>query len=54
MKQKESASADMRKKAAIEQAWLQYFNQVLFEQGLITEQERNRMIHRINNRICAK
>ena len=23
--------------------WLEYFNQYLFEQGAITEQERNRM-----------
>lgn len=54
MKQKGCASADVRKKAAVEQAWLLYFNRVLFEQGLISEQERNRMLHRIRGRTGAQ
>ena len=42
--------AELQKQYMIEQFWLLYYNQVLFEHGLITEQERNRMANRINNR----
>ncbi|MBP1736241.1 MAG: hypothetical protein H6Q60_122 [Oscillospiraceae bacterium] len=38
------------KKAVAEEVWLLYFNQTLFERGLITEQERNRMVQRIKAR----
>ena len=31
------------KTAKCEKIWLNYFNQYLFEQGVITEEERNRM-----------
>lgn len=41
---------DTRKKTIGEQLWLHYFNQVLFERGVITEDERNRMANRINGR----
>jgi len=30
--------------------WLGYFNQTLYEQGLITEADRNRLALRIDNR----
>ena len=33
-----------------EQIWLHYFNRYLFEHGLITEAEKNRMALRIDNR----
>lgn len=33
-----------------EDLWLRYFNKTLFEQGLITEAERNQMAHRIATR----
>jgi len=36
-------SAKLTKKQAIEQAWLLYYNQVLFEQGIISEDKRNKM-----------
>lgn len=39
-----------QKKTIAEQIWLQYYNQVLFERGVITEEERNRMANRINAR----
>ncbi len=29
--------------------WLSYYNRVLYEKGLITEQERNRMALKINS-----
>ena len=38
------------KRQALEKGYLLYYNKVLFEKGLITEQERNRMIHKINHR----
>ena len=43
--------AEQKMQYIIEQFWLLYFNQFLFERGLITEEERNRMANRINNRI---
>ena len=39
-----------QKRTIAEQIWLQYYNQVLFERGVITEEERNRMANRINAR----
>lgn len=45
----EQQNEQKRRKMA-EQIWLHYFNRVLFEKGLITERERNRMTQRIENR----
>lgn len=42
--------ADAMKRLIGEQAWLHYYNRVLFERGLITEAERNRMDRRIDAR----
>lgn len=33
-----------------EELWLNYYNNVLYERNIITEQERNRMSILINNR----
>lgn len=41
---------ELQKKAIIEEIWLKYYNQVLFEEGLITQRERSLMIHRIDAR----
>ena len=41
-------STEQKKKHAVEQIWLHYYNQTLFEKGLITETERNRMSNLIN------
>ena len=38
------------RKIAAEESWLKYFNQVLFDQGMITEWERNQMINKIHAR----
>ena len=43
-------NSEQQKQYIAEQIWLLYYNQVLFDQGIITEQERNRMTNRINNR----
>ena len=50
MRSEQEASRQRLKRQAVEKAYLLYYNRVLFEKGLITEQERNRMIHRINSR----
>ena len=47
----ETRSAQEQKKQLLaEQLWLHYYNQVLFDKGLISEQERNSMTIRINHR----
>ena len=38
------------KKNTAEQIWLQYFNNVLFEKGLITEQDKNKLANTIKSR----
>ena len=53
MRSEQEASHQRLKQQAIEKAYLLYYNKVLFEKGLITEQERNRMIHQINQRGSA-
>lgn len=40
-----------RKRAVAEQIWLHYYNRVLYERGIIGEEERNRMSNRIDARI---
>ncbi len=39
----QTKSLEQTKKSMAEQIWLNYYNQTLFENGLITEAERNRM-----------
>lgn len=41
--------ATSTKKNTAEQIWLQYFNNVLFEKGLITEQDKNKMANEIKS-----
>ena len=50
LKVNKSISIEQQKKVFIEEAWLKYYNQVLFEKGMITEQERNLMINKIDAR----
>lgn len=45
-----NSQIEKKKQYMVEQFWLLYYNQYLFDHGLITEQERNRMTNRINNR----
>ena len=47
---KTTVHAEQQKHYLAEQLWLLYYNQYLFDKGVITEQERNRMVNRINNR----
>lgn len=46
---KQPSNSPEQTKAA-EQLWLLYYNNTLYEKGLITERDRNRMIHLIKNR----
>lgn len=39
-----------QKRQMAEKTWLGYFNQTLYEQGIITETDRNRLALRIDNR----
>ena len=41
---------EQKKRLLAEQLWLHYYNQILFDKGLISEQERNSMTIRINHR----
>ena len=50
MRSEQEASRQRMKQRAIHTAYLLYYNKLLYEKGLITEQERNRMIHQINHR----
>lgn len=42
--------SENEKKSVIEKLWLIYFNDTLYEKGLITETERNRMANKIHAR----
>ena len=53
VRSEKEASNQRLKQQAVEKAYLLYYNKVLFEKGLITEQERNQMIHLINHRSNA-
>ena len=39
-----------QRRQAAEEAWLNYFNRVLYEQNLITERQRNQMVSKIASR----
>ena len=40
----------LAKKVLVEQMWLHYYNNTLFQKGIITETERNRMKNLISCR----
>ena len=48
MAEKQSSTA--QQKTLVEKLWLAYFNSYLYEMGMITESERNRMIAKIESR----
>lgn len=50
IKVNKNVSIEQQKKVLVEEAWLKYYNQVLFEKGVITERERNLMINMIDAR----
>ena len=50
VKKSKNVTPEQQKKAIVEEAWQKYYNQVLFEKGMITERERNLMINKIDAR----
>lgn len=46
----QNQTLEQQKKAEAERLWLSYFNDTLFKQGLITEQQRNKLQNNINLR----
>lgn len=42
-------TGEQRKKEAAAKIWLSYYNQVLYEKGIITERERNKMTLKIDS-----
>ncbi len=48
--QDRSPAADREARTTLERLWLNYFNEVLFQKGMITEEERNRMCRAIRRR----
>ena len=41
---------EQKKRSVMEQLWLTYYNDTLYEQGVITEDERNKMRIKIKSR----
>ena len=50
IKMSKALNPEQQKKLLVEEAWLKYYNQVLFEKGLISERERILMINKIDAR----
>ena len=50
MVENKAASIEQQKVSLSEKLWLAYFNSCLYESGVITESQRNRMIMKIENR----
>lgn len=50
MAEKSKLTNEQRRKEMAEKLWLNYFNDTLFQQGIITEAERNRIKNKINSR----
>lgn len=45
----EQKSNEQRRKETAAKIWLSYYNRVLYEKGIITERERNRMVLKIDS-----
>lgn len=45
---------EQKRQTVIEQLWLTYYNDTLFEKGMITEDQRNKMRTMIKNRTAAR
>jgi len=45
----ERKSNEQRRKEMAARIWLSYYNRVLYEKGVITERERNKMDLKINS-----
>lgn len=45
--------SEQKKEATMEQLWLTYFNDTLYEKGIISETARNKMRIKIKNRTAS-
>lgn len=52
-KEPKKAMTEQKKQSVLEKLWLTYYNDTLYEKGLITEEERNKMRIRIKNRASS-
>ena len=50
---KESLITEQKKEIVLEKLWLTYYNDTLYEQGLITEAQRNKMRVMIKSRAVS-
>lgn len=50
MAENTSLSNEQKKTALAQKLWLAYYNSYLYENGMITETQRNRMIAKIDSR----
>ena len=50
MAENKAASMEQKKVSLSEKLWLAYLNSYLYEKGVITESERNRMVSKIQER----
>ncbi len=46
----EKKMSNAKKASVLEKLWLHYYNDVLYSQKIITEEERNKMSRKINER----
>lgn len=51
---KESLITEQKKEIVLESLWLTYYNDTLYEKGLITESQRNKMRVMIKHRATCK
>ena len=52
--QKKPAMTERLKQSILEQLWLTYYNDTLFAEGVITEEEHNKMRVKIKTRAVTK
>ena len=52
-KEPKKTMTEQKKQSVLEKLWLTYYNDTLYEKGLITEEERNKMRIRIKNRASS-
>ena len=52
-KETKKTMTEQKKQSVLEKLWLTYYNDTLYEKGLITEEERNKMRIRIKNRASS-
>lgn len=53
MAEKGNEITEQKKKSVLEKLWLTYYNDTLYEQGLITEAQRNKMRVMIKSRAAS-